>query len=130
MAPMRRKLFAVREKRVRPGLDDKVLTSWNGLMITALAQGSRILNEPRYAQAAAEAGAFIMEHMMQDGVLLRTQTLQNPWHQHQPWSTTQRSAQRWQGNLQKQAHLRTPKWFCFQTNLDLDWTCLRFQKVR
>ncbi len=72
MVPMRAKLFAVRDKRVRPALDDKVLTSWNSLLITALAQGSRILDEPRYAKAATEAGTFILEHMMEDGVLLRT----------------------------------------------------------
>jgi uncharacterized protein YyaL (SSP411 family) len=66
------KLFALREKRVRPGLDDKVLTAWNALLISSLAQGAYILAEPRYRQAAVEAGEFVLRDMMRDGELLRT----------------------------------------------------------
>lgn len=65
------KLFAVRAKRPRPHLDDKVLVDCNGLMISSLAFGSRVLNEPRYAQAAEKSARFIMKHLIrQDGRLL------------------------------------------------------------
>lgn len=72
MAPLRAKVLAKREKRARPALDDKVLTAWNGLMISALAQGAAVLDEPRYRDAAMAAGDFILTHMQRDGVLLRT----------------------------------------------------------
>nr|WP_211236961.1 thioredoxin domain-containing protein [Aneurinibacillus terranovensis] len=59
----RKKLFEVREKRVHPGKDDKILTAWNGLMIAALSRGAVVLNEPDYAKKAAEAVAFIREQL-------------------------------------------------------------------
>ena len=67
------KLFAVRSKRVRPHLDDKILTAWNGLMISAFAKGGAILSEPRYAAAAERAADFILSRMYdaKTGVLLR-----------------------------------------------------------
>ncbi len=52
----RAKLLAERDQRVHPGLDDKVLVAWNGLMIDALAQAAGMLDEPRYLAAAAERG--------------------------------------------------------------------------
>ena len=64
-------LLQVRGKRIRPHLDDKVLTSWNGLMISALARAGAVLNEPRYADAARRAAEFILERMYVDGTLLR-----------------------------------------------------------
>ena len=69
----RRKLFAARAQHVRPHLDDKVLTSWNGLMISALAQGGAILGEPRYAEAARRAAEFLLARMYDagSGILLR-----------------------------------------------------------
>jgi hypothetical protein len=64
-------LFAVREKRVHPHKDDKVLTDWNGLMIAALARGAQVLGEPRYAEAAKKALRFITDRMAgEDGRLL------------------------------------------------------------
>ncbi len=66
----RTKLFALREKRIRPFLDDKVLTDWNGLSIAALAMTGRILNEPRYIEAAAQAADFILNNLHNDGLLL------------------------------------------------------------
>jgi uncharacterized protein YyaL (SSP411 family) len=67
------KMLAARSKRVRPHLDDKVLTAWNGLMISALAKGGAILGEPRYSAAATSAAEFILSHMydVRSGVLLR-----------------------------------------------------------
>jgi len=66
-------LLAARGKRPRPHLDDKVLTSWNGLMISALARGGAVLEEPRYAGAARRAAEFLIERMVQPetGILLR-----------------------------------------------------------
>ncbi len=66
------KLFDVRAKRVRPGLDDKVLTSWNALMITAFARAHQAFGEPRYLAAAQEAADFILRDMTRDGALLHT----------------------------------------------------------
>ena len=63
VASAREKLFAHREKRIHPHKDDKVLTDWNGLMIAALAKGSRAFGEPRYAEAAKKALNFIFDQM-------------------------------------------------------------------
>jgi len=57
IAESKSKLLALRSKRVRPHLDDKVLTAWNGLMISAFAKGGAILGEPRYIAAARRAAA-------------------------------------------------------------------------
>src|SRR5437879_4587680 len=54
------RLLALRSKRVRPHLDDKVLTAWNGLMISAFAKGGAILAEARYTQAARRSADFIL----------------------------------------------------------------------
>lgn len=55
----RQKLFARRKQRTHPGKDDKILTSWNGLMIAALAKGGLVLEEPAYLEAAERACEFI-----------------------------------------------------------------------
>jgi uncharacterized protein YyaL (SSP411 family) len=67
----RRVLLEARGKRIRPHLDDKILTAWNGLMISAFAAAGAVLNEPRYAEAARRAAEFIIERMYKGGVLLR-----------------------------------------------------------
>ena len=72
----REKLFAIREKRVHPSKDDKVLTDWNGLMIVALAQGGRVLGEKSYTEAAIKSADFIL-HNMVDGA----GRLQHRWRQ-------------------------------------------------
>ena len=69
----REKLLAVRNRRVRPGRDDKVLVSWNALMIDTLAQAAGVLGEPRYLEAASRAADFILGTMRRgDGRLLHT----------------------------------------------------------
>lgn len=60
----RQKLFAARELRVHPSKDDKILTSWNGLMIAAFAQGYRAFGEEAYLQAAERAVMFIEKHLV------------------------------------------------------------------
>lgn len=64
------KLFEARKPRIRPLLDDKVLTDWNGLMISALARAGAVLDKPEYTTAASEAAEFILEKMSEDGRLL------------------------------------------------------------
>lgn len=67
-----RKLFAVRRQRIHPLKDDKILTSWNGLMIAALAKGYQTFREPRLLQAAARAADFVLKALRRDsGRLLR-----------------------------------------------------------
>ncbi len=73
LAAMRAELLAARDRRVRPGKDDKILVSWNALMIDALARAGMVLTEPRYLAAAEKAARFILEKMSQpDGRLLHT----------------------------------------------------------
>ncbi|MGH9322435.1 MAG: thioredoxin domain-containing protein, partial [Vicinamibacteria bacterium] len=65
-------LFRAREKRVRPGLDDKVLASWNGLAIIAMARGYQVLGEERFLSSARRAARFLEGRMFRDGRLLAT----------------------------------------------------------
>ncbi len=68
---LRKKLFKAREARVHPYKDDKTLTSWNGLMIAALAKGGAVLEVPFYIEAAARATDFIFRKLRrEDGRLL------------------------------------------------------------
>ncbi len=67
-----KKLLDVRSKRIAPGLDDKVLTSWNALMITAFAKGYRVTKEQKYLDAAEKCIYFIENNLVKDGKLLRT----------------------------------------------------------
>jgi len=66
-------LLETRERRVRPGLDDKRLTSWNALMIAALADAGAVLAEHRYLDAASECAEFVLRDLRDEqGRLLRT----------------------------------------------------------
>ena len=70
----KQKLFLEREKRVKPFRDEKILTSWNGLMIGAFVEGYRVTRNPRYLSAAQRAAEFILTRLYQEGRLLRTYT--------------------------------------------------------
>ena len=73
VAAARSALYDARRKRVPPGLDDKVLTAWNGLMIGAMAEGYRVMGEGRYLAGAERAAAFVLKELRgADGRLLRT----------------------------------------------------------
>ncbi len=73
LAEARRKLYEVREERVHPGRDDKVLTSWNGLMLAAFAEAARALDRDDYAQVAEANARFLLQELKQEnGRLLRT----------------------------------------------------------
>ena len=60
---IRKKLFAYREKRIHPYKDDKVLTDWNGLMISAFAKASQAFGDDRYAEAAIKSYSFIEKYL-------------------------------------------------------------------
>ena len=66
------KLLQERSKRIPPGLDDKVLTSWNSLMITAFAKGYRVSGEKSFLDAAENCIKFIESKLFEEGKLLRT----------------------------------------------------------
>ncbi|MEC4687374.1 MAG: thioredoxin domain-containing protein [Nitrospirota bacterium] len=68
----RRQLLEVRERRVKPGRDDKILTSWNGLMISGLLDAYQAFGTPAYLALAEGALAFLLEHAYQQGRLTRT----------------------------------------------------------
>ena len=73
LARCRAKLLQVRAQRITPGRDDKVLVSWNGLMIAAMSQAASILGESRYANAARAAADFILANMFDaEGRLLHS----------------------------------------------------------
>jgi uncharacterized protein len=72
---IRRRLLAARERRVRPGLDDKRLTSWNALMLGALAEAGAVLERPDYVEAAVTCAIFLLNELRapaRQGRLLRT----------------------------------------------------------
>ena len=72
LASAREKLFAAREQRIRPGRDDKILTSWNALMIEGMAHAGRVLGRDDWVASARRALDFIRRQMWQDGRLLAT----------------------------------------------------------
>jgi uncharacterized protein YyaL (SSP411 family) len=65
------KLLAERGKRIRPHLDDKILTAWNGLMISAFAKAGAVLGESKYTDAAHRAKDFAISALYKDGILMR-----------------------------------------------------------
>jgi uncharacterized protein len=68
----RRKLFDVREQRVKPGRDEKVLTAWNGLMLASFAEAAAILDRDDYREIARANAKFLLTELQSDGLLLRT----------------------------------------------------------
>ena len=73
LADGRQKLFEEREKRIKPGLDDKILTSWNGIMIRGMAMGYQLTGKPEYLEACEKSAEFVLTTLSQDnGLLLRT----------------------------------------------------------
>ena len=68
----RRKLFDLRETRIKPDRDEKILTAWNGLMMASFAEAGVILNRPDYTEAARRNAEFVLSNLRKDGALLRT----------------------------------------------------------
>ena len=71
-------LLEARARRVRPHLDDKILASWNGLMISALAQAGAVLEEPRYARAARRAADFVVAKLVDPAGTLQRSYREGP----------------------------------------------------
>ena len=73
LARVKPMVYAARAKRVAPGLDDKIITAWNGMMISAMAEAGRVFDVPRYREAAQRAADFLLTSLSKpDGRLLRT----------------------------------------------------------
>ncbi|MEM9951458.1 MAG: thioredoxin domain-containing protein [Chloroflexota bacterium] len=73
LSAIKDRLYAVRTSRVYPGLDDKILTAWNGMMLASLAEASRVLGRDDYLVASERAGDFILENLTNEaGRLYRT----------------------------------------------------------
>jgi uncharacterized protein YyaL (SSP411 family) len=68
----RQTLFALREDRIKPGRDEKILTAWNGLMLASFAEASAILDRSDYRNIAEANARFLLERLQKDGLLLRT----------------------------------------------------------
>ncbi len=67
------KMKTVRDRRIKPVRDEKIIAAWNGMMIASLASASHILNEPRYGEAASAAGEFVWKEMRSsDAVIYRS----------------------------------------------------------
>ena len=72
LGPMRERMLEAREQRTRPGLDDKVLTSWNGLALAAFAEAARVLGDAAYLRVAERNAAFVWRALWHDGALLHS----------------------------------------------------------
>jgi len=70
----KQRLYDVRERRIWPARDEKVLASWNGLMLRAMAEGARVFGSADYASAALRNGEFLWREMVRDGRVYRTHT--------------------------------------------------------
>jgi uncharacterized protein len=68
----KRKLWEARELRIKPGRDEKVLTAWNGLMLSSFAEAAAVLNRTDYFEVARRNASFVLDSMRRDGLLLRT----------------------------------------------------------
>jgi uncharacterized protein YyaL (SSP411 family) len=65
-------LFELREKRIKPDRDEKILTAWNALMMASFAEAGVVLNRPDYTEAARRNAEFVLANLRKDGRLLRT----------------------------------------------------------
>ena len=108
LAAAKRKLWEVREQRVKPGRDDKVLTGWNGLMLAAMAEAARVLAREDYGEAAIRNAEFLLGTMRTpEGRLYRT------WRQG--------SAPKLNAYLEDYANLAEGLLELYQTTLDERW---------
>jgi hypothetical protein len=108
IASARRKLYEVRSKRIWPGLDDKVLTAWNGLMLAAFAEAAQVLDRADYKDVAISNAEFLYATMRaEDGRLLRT------------WKAG--SQAKYNGYLEDYAFLAEGLLALYQTTFDGRW---------
>ncbi|MCC6604699.1 MAG: thioredoxin domain-containing protein [Anaerolineae bacterium] len=111
LAVARQKLYDVRSQRVWPGLDDKVLTAWNGLMLAAFAEAGRVLERPDYTATAVHNAHFLYQTMRTaNGRLLRT------------WKAGGAGdSARYNGYLEDYAYLADGLLALYQTTFDEQW---------
>ncbi|MBC7237118.1 MAG: thioredoxin domain-containing protein [Chloroflexi bacterium] len=107
LAKARRKLFEERERRVHPRRDEKVLTSWNGLMLAALAEAGRVLHRDDYVRAAVRNADFIWSALSDDDGRLR-----------RIWKDGQA---RLQGYLEDHTHVLEGLLALYQTTFEARW---------
>jgi uncharacterized protein len=106
LAKTRQLLHAERAKRVRPHLDDKILTSWNGMMIGAMARTGAVLGKQTYIEAAVRAANFIWDNLRKDGELL---------HRYRDGET------KFSGYLETYAFLIQGLLHLYRATLDITW---------
>jgi uncharacterized protein YyaL (SSP411 family) len=108
LAAARQKLYDIRAERVWPGLDDKVLTAWNGLMLAAFAEAGRVLQRPDYTATAVLNAQFLQQNLRTaDGRLLRT------------WKAGAEA--KYNGYLEDYAYLADGLLALYQTTFDEQW---------
>ncbi len=101
-------LGAARGRRTRPARDEKILASWNGLMVRALAEAARALEHDAARSLALRAGAFVMREMVDDGRVMRV------------WNPS-RDAQRTPGFLDDQAAVALAALAMYELTFDASW---------
>lgn len=101
-------LWEVREQRIKPGLDDKVLTNWNGLMLATIAEAARVLNRADYRKAAVRNGTFLLN-------VMRT----NAGRLYHSWMRGDKP--RLNGYLEDYAYLAEGLLELYQTTFDEQW---------
>jgi uncharacterized protein len=69
---IKNKLFEIRKSKPRPFLDDKIITSWNGLMISALVRSGLVFNQKKYLKIAENVANFVLKELYVDGLLRRS----------------------------------------------------------
>ncbi len=108
LAEARQKLFADREHRPRPHLDDKIITAWNGLMISAFAKAYQVLGEKTYVDAAEHASQFVMSKLYDPKT-------------HQLYRRYRDGDARFDGGLQDYAFLVQGLLDLYETSFDVRW---------
>src|SRR4029077_9274522 len=72
VAHAKTRLYEARTKRIRPGCDDKILASWNGWMVRAIAEAARAFDSATYRDVAVESAEFLFRELCRDGRVLRS----------------------------------------------------------
>jgi uncharacterized protein YyaL (SSP411 family) len=113
LAESRRKLYDVRAQRVWPGLDDKVLTAWNGLMLAAFAEAGRALERPDYTAVATANAQFLYNTMRTSTARLGNGRLLRTWKAE--------AEAKYNGYLEDYAYLADGLLALYQTTFDEQW---------
>ncbi len=116
LAGARRQLFEAREKRIHPGLDDKTLTSWNGLMLAAFAKAARVLGRDDYREIAERNGEFLLRELWTAGSRL--------------YHTWKDGEAKFNGYLEDYAYLVEGLLELYQTTFDSRWYMAAYELVK